>query len=82
MLGKAGEGYYADGIKRINRDGARLREDRREGEDPRGSDIFEACRLRRGRIGYTRVCECMCSCCLLHDNVDDLSIDQGLNSIP
>ena len=84
------EGDCVDEIRRIHRGGARLREDWSEGEDPRGSDIYEACRLRRGRVGYTRVCECKCSCMckcrcrcrLLHGNAEDLLIDQALDGIP
>ena len=55
------------------------------GVDLQGSSICEAYRLRRGRVSYTRVCECecryMCKCYLLCVNVDDPAIDQALNGI-
>ena len=46
--------------------------------DPRGFGIYEACRLGRGRVDYTRVCKCW----LLLVNNDDPAIDQALNGIP
>ena len=42
-----GKGYYANGVERIHRGGAELREDWCEGEKPRSSDIIEACRLAK-----------------------------------
>ena len=85
-LGRVSEGYCINGIKSIHQGRARLREDRSKGENPQGSDIFEACRLKKGRAGYTRVCECRCKCVcrcgLLWINADDLSIDQELKGVP
>ena len=78
------KGDCADGIERIHRGGAGLKEDWSEGEDPRGFRIFEACRLRRGRAGYTKVCECkcMCMCSLLWTDNEDSVVNQVLNDIP
>ena len=58
--------------------------------DPRGSDSFKAYRLGRGRVSYTKLCKCWCKCmcrcrcrcCLLRGNVEDLTVDQALDSIP
>ena len=54
------------------------------GVSPRGSNILEARRLRRGRASYARVCECRCRCVgsLLRTDDEGPVVNQVLNDIP
>ena len=57
---------------------------KKTGVSPQGSGILEACRLRRGRASYARVCECRCRCVssLLRTDDEGPVVNQVLNDIP